>query len=433
MRLTTVVFGMAMVNVFVTLLGLVTAPLLARALGPDGRGTLAAILVPLTLALALADLGLPTYASRMAARGEPVDRLIGSAGALLLVLGLLTCLLATPLAAFLAAGRPVVFTYLLAGLLVMPVSLLASLLVSIGVGLERWRAVIASRVAFFGLNAAIVIFLYAADRLTVATAASTAIVSATLATLAPMLPLLRTAGRPRFRREVARDALRFGVRVWIGAVTALAVARIDQILMIRLVEPAELGLYVVAVSWAALSGTVTAALGPTLLPRAARGDVDLPARALRVMLAVVLLVNLFLAAVAPFFIPLLFTSSFEASVKMAWILLAASVPAQGVGILSAVLTAAGRPGRVAIAQFLTLGVTAASLALVLPFFGGVGAAVVALVSSSTTFAFLVYVATRHFGGSGRDFLLIRREDIAWALSLLRNLLRRQSGRGRAGA
>lgn len=61
-----------------------SGPLLARALVPEGRGDLAAILLPITLAPVLFGLGLGTFVTRETARGRPLSVLLGSVGPLII-------------------------------------------------------------------------------------------------------------------------------------------------------------------------------------------------------------------------------------------------------------------------------------------------------------------------------------------------------------
>jgi len=125
--------------------GLITAPLQARALGPDGRGMLAAIMVPVSLAPWVAGLGLGVFAMREAARGRSSGELIGTIGAASMLPGAIVVLLAVPIASFFSDGRDTVFTFLLIGLLLVPVALLADILWRVATGLEQWRRVIAVR------------------------------------------------------------------------------------------------------------------------------------------------------------------------------------------------------------------------------------------------------------------------------------------------
>jgi O-antigen/teichoic acid export membrane protein len=104
-RLGTVTRNLTLVNLAYTLAALVTSPLQAHALGPQGRGELAAVTVVLGLVGALGDLGLGAYAVRESARGRAVRTLVGSVGGQLLVLGIVYALAAPIIAGFVADGR----------------------------------------------------------------------------------------------------------------------------------------------------------------------------------------------------------------------------------------------------------------------------------------------------------------------------------------
>src|SRR5215207_4540866 len=73
-----VVGSITAVNLVANGLALVSGPLLARALGPAGRGDLAAILVPAALLPTLADLGLSTYVVRQVSKGIPPSTVLGA-------------------------------------------------------------------------------------------------------------------------------------------------------------------------------------------------------------------------------------------------------------------------------------------------------------------------------------------------------------------
>src|SRR4051794_36451179 len=157
-------------QVFAAVTAFITGPLQARALGPDGRGALAAILVPLTVIPLIANFGLNVYVSRMAARGAQLGRLLGSIGALVLGVGVVLALLSVPLAHLLAGGRHVVFLSLAIGFGLMPLSLLTILVLWLNQGLEQWQAVVWHRLIPPLLMTAGLIALYVTDHLTVGVA-----------------------------------------------------------------------------------------------------------------------------------------------------------------------------------------------------------------------------------------------------------------------
>jgi O-antigen/teichoic acid export membrane protein len=413
-------------NLAFNLFGLVTGPVLARALGPAGRGTLAAILVPLFIASWVAALGLPAFARRSAAREGRPRALVATLGVIAVASGLIAFLAAPAVASTLAEGRDVVHDLLLAGFALLPLFVAANVLVSVLAGLEQWRLYLAAQLLPPVATLIGLIALWAVGQLTVTTAAITSLGGLLLVFL-PAGFALRGAGAFRFELPLARRALAFGIRAWPGQLGSLANARLDQLLMIPLVDPADLGFYVVA--W-------TVATGPAVLgrafawavgPRVARGDTRIVLTACRILMPAVVISSALLAAVTPVLLPLVFGHDFEQSVGLAWILLCASVPWQGAILLGEALSASGRPGLFTIGQMTALAVTVAGLLALLPVLGVYGAAFTSLAAYLTQFGFVLWAARRHFAESYLDLLVPRRAD----LRTVSNVFLRRSRRDHA--
>jgi O-antigen/teichoic acid export membrane protein len=407
-----VVGRLAAVNGLVMLLAFVTGPILARALGPEGRGNLAAILLPVTLAPVVFGLGLGTYVTRQVARGRPAPLLLGSVGPLVLGLGVVAALLGPSIAALFAGGRDVVHTYVLVGFLLMPLSLLILLLQDVAIGLERWSIVVMARVVSTVASTVAVVVLYVMGALTVASAAIVMLTAGLLSAL-PTLALIPDLRRPRFRRDVARDSVPFGLKAWVGGLGSVANVRLDQVLMTRLVEPRELGLYVVAFTVSNFFiNPVVGALSSGMMPRFASGDPALIARVLRTTVAGVALVSALIAIGAPLIIRVVFGADFSDALPMAWLLLVATVPLAGVTVLSTALTSSGHPGFSAASELVTLLVTVPLLLLTLSAHGAIAAALISIAAYCAGFAWLLVGARRHLRIGWRELLVIRREDVS---------------------
>src|SRR5688500_9704014 len=121
-RLARVVGRLAFIQVLVANVGILTGPLLAHALGAEGRGLLAAVMTPLAIAPVIASFGLGRYATRSAALGRPLGRVVGSIGPALLALGLLGTISAPFVAEFLSNGNEDVRLFLLIGLAILPLT-----------------------------------------------------------------------------------------------------------------------------------------------------------------------------------------------------------------------------------------------------------------------------------------------------------------------
>jgi O-antigen/teichoic acid export membrane protein len=427
-RLVDVVGRLTLTNGAVFAVALITAPLQARALGPEGRGALAAIVVPITIAPWLLTIGLNEYAMRETARGRPRGELIGSVGAVLLVTGFAAVVLGPTAAGLIAHGRDTVHIYLVVGFSLLPFSLIAYLLLGIAIGAERWGIVIATYVtpplvALLGLS-----ILYAVGRLTVASAAITTF-AAGLVSLIPLLPLVRGGGRLEVVPRLVREGLAFGAKAWPAQMAFVSNARLDQLLMAGIVEARELGVYVVGVAFAAFSVPLTNALASVLVPRIAAGEEALAPRAVRVVLAVLVPASTIVAAMTPLVLHVLFGAGFEDAAPVAWVLLVAGLPLAGSTVLTAALISGARPAAATYGQAAGIAVTVPGLIILLPPLGALGAAIVSLTAYGVNFIVLLAFAERRFGGHLRDYVLFNRHDLRWARSVLSDLMGRRSSGG----
>jgi O-antigen/teichoic acid export membrane protein len=415
-----VVGGFSLVNAIFVAAGLITGPLLARALGPTDRGALAAIVAPLTATPFIASLGLNVYAAREAARGARLGRVFGTTALMLIAIGVLVGAVSSPLADLFARGRSTVYLYLLVGFVLTPLWLLTYLLLDLSQGLARWRPLASSRLAPPIASVVALTVLFALDKLTLS-AAAIVFLATTAASILPLLGIRRLVSNIRFDRRTAKEGLRFGLPAWVASLAALGNVRLDQLVMIRLSSSRELGFYAVAVSLAGFSIILTASVRTAIFPRSARHDALLASRATRVTIAIVIAATAAAAGVTPFLLPALFGRSFDAAVAMTWILLGAGIPMAGTHVLGIVLTAWGHPKSAAGAEIMALAVTIPGLFLLIPLWGGIGAAIVSLAAYTTNFLVQLVATRRIVGGRYADYLIPTRADIAWTAKSLRRL------------
>jgi O-antigen/teichoic acid export membrane protein len=411
------VVKLSAVNAAALAAGIITGPLQAHALGAAGRGALAAILVPATLAAWMLSFGMGDYTAREAARGTESRLLLGSMGGLSLVAGVLGIAIGIPLSSFLADGREVVHIMLLVAFATLPIALVQQIAFQLALGRARYRIVSIARLIPPLTSLVGIAVLFVIGELTVGTAAAVAFGGGLLSTL-PLVGMIRDVGRPVFSKAVALGGLRFGVRAWAGGVSNLVNGRLDQLLMVRLVSERELGLYAVAVTLAGFTSIVTAALAGATLPRVARGEADLVRRTLRVTLWLMALFGLLVATATPILLPIMFGAEFAAARDMVWILLGASVPLAGMSVLGPALLNSGHPGAQSAAAAIGMVITISGLPFALPALGGVGAALVSLVAYSISFVFLLAQARSRLGGRLDEYLMPKRQDLSWFRDML---------------
>jgi O-antigen/teichoic acid export membrane protein len=413
-----IVARLTSVNVFVLALGLLTAPLMARALGPEGRGAYAAVLAPLALAPSILTFGLPVFAAREAADKVSPGRILGSIAPFMAVVSIV-CVCAAPwISDHFGQGRSEVRDPLLIGFILSPILLLSAITYGIVSGQQRWNRIIASRLAAALTGAAGIVTFYALGHLTVSAAAFLFIAGSLLAAV-PTASVLRGHGRFAYDRQLARRALRFGPAAWLWQTGALANSRIDQLLMVTMTSERQLGLYAIAVTIGNLCNVFIAAIGPALLPRMVSGARGLTPRAFRTTVVLTLLGVIPIGIAAPFVVPFLFGSAFEDAVPMVWILLLAALPAAGKYVLTSALIASSLPRWAAIAEGTAVVVTVTGLLVLLPSLGGIGAGLVSLVAYTVALVILLFAARRELGLPLSAFLTLQAGDVAVVAHRLR--------------
>jgi O-antigen/teichoic acid export membrane protein len=359
----------------------VASLLLARLLGPAGRGTVAFITVTALLTARVAKVGLGQATAVLAAQ-QPATRptllsnlLAFSLGAALcstaIVVGSLSLLDLQP------AGLEPEHLAILAG------AILAASLVDdnflIGCGRLREAAAISASGGW--LYALAVVAVIATADLDVESALF-AWIAAHLAWAALLAAMgARTGGLSLPSVRLLADSVSFGVRAWGGAVSQFLNARLDQILVGVIGSNVTLGLYAVAVNAAEILLFLPNAVATSLLPTLARdrspAAVERTLRTFR-SASVLTLGSIVAAAAAGWFlIPLVFGSDFRDSVGPFMWLLPGGLGYAALSIFTSSLLASRAPGLSSISRGAALGAGLALDLALIPVFGASGAAAAA--------------------------------------------------------
>ncbi len=401
-------------NGLLMLLALLTGPIQARVLGPDGRGEIAVILTVLVLAPILLDFGLSDFVARERARGTSAGTVLGTTLPLAIGFALIGVALAVPVSELLAQGRPVVERYVRITLLAMPLWVTGWMLLGVARGEQRWAILYWQRAVTVIASAVAIIGLALLGLLTVESLAIAMLVI-TLPGIAIALPVLRGVGDWHFDRELVRPALAFGSRSWITLVSSQGNYRLDQLVMAVVVSSRELGMYAVAVGFTAVLASFVSAVSLALMPRVAQQGTESVPRIVRVATLGLASGLATIALLSPFVIPLLFGNEFKAAVPLVAVLVLGAFCIGISLILGAALQGHGRPQDAMRPQLIGLLITIVGLAVALDPLGALGAALVSLVSYAVVLAGTVRAATREFQVSRRMLLLPRGEDVRWLI------------------
>jgi O-antigen/teichoic acid export membrane protein len=416
-RFIVVLGGLTAVNLAINLLTLVTGPLQARLLGPQGRGELALILVVTGLAPAIG-LGLGSFLAREIKQTSERGVVLGTVVVLSIGLGSIGALLAYPVSRLFGETEEV-HTLIFVGLLLLPIFVVALNLQGAYWGDERWRLHSAMRLIVPAVIVCGYVALAIVGAFTVVSATLTVFVASIAAAL-PLWWLVRSTRGWGFDLGVARRGLAFGSKASAAAVTNLANLRIDQLFVAGLVSARELGYYVVAGTLATATLLVSQSLNLIVVPMVAAGDHHSVRRILRITLALMLPAATLLAILADPLVGLVFGPEFAPSADLTRVLCFGSVFFAGKGIVSAALVGRGRPGETALVELAMLVGLVGALVLVVPTYGATGAAVTVVLANAAGLAVLALRARQWLGGGLHEYFLPTATDITWLVGSLRN-------------
>jgi O-antigen/teichoic acid export membrane protein len=383
----------------------VAALILARGLGPAGRGSVAFVTVAALLTGRIAKIGVGEAttvfaAQRPGARPTLLANLVAFSLTTALGLGTLVVAGLYVIEAEPAGNGRTQLALLLAGSV-------ASTLVDdcflVGCGRLRHAAAISASggwVYVASLTTAALTVGLDVDSALVAWAATHVVWSTALTCVG-----WRTAGLSRPSLRLLAESVRFGVRAWVGSASLLVNARLDQILVGVIASEVTLGLYAVAVNVGEALLFLPTAIATSLLPTVARErDVTGAERTLRTFRAAAVLSFASIAgaaAVGGFAIPDVFGAAYSGSVAPFMWLLPGTLGFTALSIFSNSLLALRAPGWSSFGSVAALGAGLALDLALIPSFGASGAA------AAASAAFLA-------GGATAAILYRRRTAFAWS-------------------
>ncbi|PXA65689.1 teichoic acid transporter [Cryobacterium arcticum] len=403
-------------NAFPPLVALFSGPILAQALGVQGRGEVAAATAPLALVVTLATFGIPEAVTWAVARAPHLARNAARRGLLLLTLaGLIAMAAVFASSSWLSGGSPVVAQLILVASLAIVPNLLVGVLRGVASATQSWRLVATERIVTSSLRLLVLIPFWLTGTLTPLVATLTVAVMPVCGAFVYIGRMRSLAPRATEVPRMARTSglLGYGVRVWVGSLSGMLLSRIDQVLMTPLADTYQLGLYVVAVSVSELPLIINQAVRDVTFVTDAAESVDerLSASA-RISTFLCGLAGLALGVSMLWWLPFLFGEGFVDSLPVAAVLLAAVVLGTPGSIGGSGLSARGRPGLRSLSLTIACLVNIGLLVLLAPVLGAMGAALATLVGNLLSSNLNLYFLARSFGINPLTFYGLRRSDLA---------------------
>lgn len=415
-------------QVAMTVIGIGTGVITARALGPHDRGLYQMlVLLPTTLAN-FVKLGIPQasvyYVRR---RGAAPSAVVSNAAWFAVVSGLAMAVVGYLardwLLAHLMKGAPEVT--LLPTLALLPFVILQAYLLGMVQALERFREynfqqIVPNVLALVGMAVVLLVLDGGLVGAVLTQAAIVAFVSIWLAVRVNRLAPIR----PRFDPALGRGMLAFGGKSYLQTLAATLHLRLDQYMIGYLLDPAHVGLYAIAVNLTNLLLRVPDALGTVLFPRLAGATEvrahEATAEVCRLTVGVVSLGCVGFAIAGPIVIPLLFGQRFAGAIAPMLMLLPGIVMMSIYLILSRNFTSRNRQQINFVAAGLALAVNVLSNLWLIPHWGIVGAAASHCISYGIAAVVLLVAFVRESDAGVGSVLWLRPAEVRNLLRQLRN-------------
>ncbi len=270
-------------------------------------------------------------------------------------------------------------------------------------GLRRFGAFQSLRLSLIILTAAGIVLFATFARLSVGTAVAVYLGAYVVVGAAALVLLRRAcAQRPTFDRGFARALFGLAVRSHTSNVSSVFNERLDQLVISVFLAPVQLGLYVIAATLTSLTSLVGQSVSMIAHPVVAAEQPG-PARAamvrryVRLTILGATAVTVPMIVFTPTVIAILFGHAFAPAATVTWVLLVAAVVLTTTRLVQFMLKAAGRPLDAGISGFVALGATVASLAILLPWLGILGAGIASLFAYSVSAAWTANRAARALG------------------------------------
>ena len=398
----------------------VTGPLLARMLGPDGRGYLAALILWPLVITQLGNLGIPSALTYSIARDSSASRALARLG----------LSFALPQALLLIAFQALWLLLILHGdppqvrvagwltLALVPAMLAQQYGLGLLQGHLRLRLFNGLRLLPWSLYALGVALLFAVGEdaiVPIVAVLLTAFVISGSTSLISGLRFSRGEGTPTVGR---RFLVSFGLRGLLSSLSAVDVLRPDQVVLALFLSPAALGLYVVGLAFTNLPYFVAKSVGLITFPWVASQPEKGEARRtmwsllwLTTGIALVLVAGL--CASAHWLVPFFFGGEFSDAVTVTYIVLPGTIFLSARRVLSEGLKGRGYPLTGTLGELLSLAWAAVALAVFVPLWGIDGAAVALSSSYVVSLLLLVVLAAGHgeLESAGRSLRALPRDLI----------------------
>ena len=401
-------------------LAFASTTVLARVLGPEGKGMVALIvLIPSMIAL-FGNLGLGTANVYLIGKKKhPLEEIVGNTTFLFLAITVLTgtayCIFLPLIRDHVAKGADE--RLLLVALVILPAELSGTYLTSILLGLGKIGRLSVVRIVRSTTQFLLILLLLVVWRLDILGGViATAVGMMCGAAIACAVVCRRARVRPVVNKILVRNSIAFGLKAHTGNVLQFFNYRLDYFVVNHFLGAAGLGIYTISVGLAEFIWYIPNSIAYVLFPKNASLDAKtatlVTEQVSRHTLFITTIASLGLFMASKPLIILFFRSDFLSSLLPLWILLPGVVALSLSKVFCADLASRGRPQYGSFAAGISLVVTVVLDLLFIPRYGVVGAALASSLSYTASALIVMVYYLKISGSKIRDVLLVERADLA---------------------
>ena len=400
--------------------GLVTSIIIARILGPEGRGVYALCILFPFIIVTFANLGIvPATAYLLASRRFPPRQVLGGNILLSAVLSMIG----------MAAGYFVVFRFgsllfpsidtgfLLFSLLLIPAHIFFRHIQAVPLGLQNFRyfnlAAVVSSILFLVMTVTALVFL----RMNIWGALTANMMAWLISSILIYRWTGRLTGGATFRENgpYLRAALKYGIQVHLGNLFIFLSYRVDLLLINLYLDPLAVGYYSIGVVMVEQIWLVSSAVSLVLFPRVAaesdgKQNNELTPVVARAVFLITMAASIILYAASDWLVTILYSDRYLPAARPLQILLPGIIALSVYRVIANDIAARGRP---ILNTYTALGALAVNIVLNLiwiPIYGISGAAAASTVSYGCTLIVGLILYSRISGNPWTSVLIPRRED-----------------------
>lgn len=421
------IFGTRIIVLFSSLL---VGIIIARTLGPSGKGLLAVVAMIGTVVLQLGNLGIGTFnvyaISNKSARKEDI---IGNSFWIGLIIGVICFLIIFLLAVYFPTiFRNIPRSYLLFYLLSLPFIFLSQFFCDILTGEQKFRKLNIFTIITQSINLVGVVFLLLVFKLDVFYIIIWYALVNFINALLPMgFVFLRYGFHFNFNRHVLKKSLDYGIKICLIGIFALLILRVDLYMVNFFKGMAEAGFYSLASSFGNIFFILPFSIITVIFPKINSEDKSKKesiAKYSRISLFLVFLMAIgALLFISPI-IRLLYGQIFLASVKPIILLLPGLIAWSIAYILGQYFFSIGYPWKLTISWFLVAILNIVLNFIYIPQYGMIAAALSSTVSYIVALGFHYYFFNKETGLGVYDVFVPRKAEIKSIFDRIYGFLRK---------